>query len=49
MRLTFYSQYSKKALGISAMLLIAVSSVGCSTTSEFRPTASVMAGATTSL
>lgn len=43
---------SKKTVGISAALLLAtlaLSTTGCNTTQEFKPTASVMVGAHKSL
>ncbi|MBP6495796.1 MAG: hypothetical protein KA291_04760 [Psychrobacter sp.] len=46
------SNHYKKITHISAALLlttIALSATGCSTTQEFKPTASVMVGAHTSL
>ncbi|WP_201594083.1 hypothetical protein [Psychrobacter vallis] len=43
-------KHDKKTVAMSAALLLTVLSVtGCSTTPEFKPTASVMVGAQTSL
>ena len=46
-----YKKHDKKTVAISAALLLtmALSVTGCSTTPEFKPTASVMVGAHTSL
>ncbi len=50
MRANHYKKYEKTATISAALLLtIALSATGCSTTPEFKPTATVMVGAQTSL
>ncbi|MBH0095656.1 hypothetical protein I6E61_04560 [Psychrobacter sp. NZS113] len=50
--LNTYKKYGKKIANISAATLlvtVALSATGCNTTQGFKPTASVMVGANTSL
>jgi len=45
----FSKHYKKISISVSVLLTTTILVTGCTTTQEFRPTASVMVGAQTSL
>jgi len=45
----FSKHYKKISISVAVLLTTTILVTGCSTTQEFRPTASVMVGAQTSL